>query len=572
MTSAEPAGTPAKNYRHVETVLSLKNWTMARNLSYAAGYLSVAGGVFALPLVLSSPGSGVPLMVVIGVLAVAGVAWGGYCQGRCHSIELVYVGAEGMRASLRAGTWTFFEELPSEQDGWRCGPLADEGPGALGLVARSLPNSWAGAARPGHIGPTTWRAGAAVTWMPLEVDVPRLAFIPKGMDPEALGVKDAEVDVSSLKLMNRWRVFASEADSVAAVMTPEMVTILNTAHPFPRAFFAEGSRALSVADAQAAKDGFARMSNVLLDFALALAPRRVVGERLPERTPAELDEAYTRAAVGNIVSSSRVYARMGMVVLVSMTMGASALLAFAMGAGFLSEDGRREWLSGPAPAYSGAFAVACVVFVLAWRAMSRARRTEKDFARQVVGVARSRGWALTARASDLEEGWTRKPFSRVQRMRWGPAALGDYVGGTAGVASVEGDIGIGAWAPRLFASRVAWVDTGVELPHMDFLREGFSTRVAKLCGGSDLDVESYAFNATWRIRTDDARAAHGLLQPTMIALLTDIADEGVAYHLDGTRVVMWDDGRKSTVDLARRLELVERFVAALPGFLKSQRT
>jgi hypothetical protein len=58
----------------------------------------------------------------------------------------------------------------------------------------------------------------------------------------------------------------------------------------------------------------------------------------------------------------------------------------------------------------------------------------------------------------------------------------------------------------------------------------------------------------------------------MIALLTEIADEGVAYHLDGTRVVMWDDGRKSSVDLARRVELVERFVAALPGFLKSPRT
>lgn len=553
-------------------VASRKSWEMARNLSYLAGYLAVAGGVFVLPLVVTSPGSGIPLETAIVIVAIAGLAWGGYCQRRRNSTEPVYVGAEGMRASLRAGTWSIFEKMPAEQEGWRCGPLAALGPDALGPVAQSLPDHWVGVVPAGHLGPATWRAGAALAWMPLEVEVPRLAFIPPGMDPKALAVEDPEIDVTSWKLMNRWRVFSSDPGAVESVMTPEMVMVLNTARSFPRAFFAEGSRALAVADARATQDGFARMSSVLFRFALALGPRKRAGKILPERSSSQLDKAYASAAVGDIVSSSRFYLRVGMVAIIAITVGASALLALVVGANLAPADGGRSWLMGRAAAYGGSLGVSLVVFVIAWRAMSRAKRTEESFALQVLEVARNREWTILARAAELETGWMRKPFSRVHRMRWGPAALGQVPGGTAGVASVEGDIGVGAWAPRLFASRVAWADTGVELPRMDFLREGFSTGVAKLCGGSDLDVESYAFNALWRIRTEDARAAHALLQPTMIALLTDIADEGVAYHLDGTRVVMWDDGSNSTVDLERRLELVERFVAALPTFLKSPRT
>jgi len=572
LTEVLPAGSPATAAQNGELAASRRGWQLSRNLSYSVGYLAIAVAVAALPLIVSSPGIGCPLAALSAIVAISGLAWGGYSQARYDSIELSFVGEPALRAMTRHSTWRLFERVPPEQEGWRCGPLASFAHHALGPVAWATPDRWIGVANAGHVAPGVWGVGAALAWGPLEGEVPRLAFVPPGIDPLALAVEDAELDVTEWALLDGWRVFSSDPDAVATAMTPELVTLLNTVRPFPMAFFAEGLRTLALADANVAKGGFSDLSAAAFDLAMALGPRKRAGDLVPERSAAELDKAYARASVGELVSSSRVYSRIGFVVLVSMVAGASALLAMAVEANYGPGGGTRGSRMVPIAVYLAALGVSWVVFAIAWRAMRRVRRTEESFALQVVGIARDKGWTILARAADLETGWTRKPFSRVQRMRWGPAAVGNVPGGTAGVASVEGDVGIGAWAPRLFASRVAWADTGVELPRMDFLREGFSTRVAKLCGGSDLDVESYDFNTVWRIRTDDARAAHGLLQPTMIALLTEIADEGVAYHLDGTRVVVWDDGRNTAVDLARRVELVERFVAALPGFLRSPRT
>ncbi|WP_291377682.1 hypothetical protein [Demequina sp.] len=54
----------------------------------------------------------------------------------------------------------------------------------------------------------------------------------------------------------------------------------------------------------------------------------------------------------------------------------------------------------------------------------------------------------------------------------------------------------------------------------------------------------------------------------MISFLTEVADEGLAFHVDGDRVLLWDDGRRVDVDLARRMELIERFVGAPPSYLR----
>lgn|GEM_PF-1562273 len=572
MTDATSAGSPATASQEAARAASRRSWQLSKNLSYSAGYLAVAVAVAALPLIAASPVAGYPVVTASVILAIVGLSWGGYSQLRYSSIENVFVGEAGLREMARHSAWRLFEEAPADQEGWRCGPLAATPPSALGPVAWSTPHRWIGVVPAGHVASGTWSDGAALAWDPLEVEVPHLAFIPPGIDPEVLAVEGAEVDVASWELLDRWRVFSSDPDAAVAVMTPELITVLNTVRPFPMAFFVEGLRALALADARVAKGGFSDLSSAAFDLAMALGPRKLAGKLVPERSAAELKKAYARASVGKLVSSSRVYSRVGFVVVVSMVASAAALLALAIVANFGPDDGTRASRMAPVTVYLTVLGVSWLAFIIALRAMSRVRRTQNELALQVVEVARIKGWTILARAADLEAGWTRKPFARVQRMRWAPAALGKVAGGTAGVASVEGDIGIGAWAPRLFTSRVAWADAGVELPRMDFLREGFSTRVAKLCGGSDLDLESYDFNTLWRIRTDDARAAHGLLQPTMIALLTEIADEGVAYHLDGTRVVMWDDGRNSSVDLARRVELVERFVAALPGFLKTPQT
>jgi hypothetical protein len=210
---------------------------------------------------------------------------------------------------------------------------------------------------------------------------------------------------------------------------------------------------------------------------------------------------------------------------------------------------------------------------LRWR-----RRTERRFkqrqerAAQALGaIAAARRWLYVQRDLALEQGWIRPPFSLARSLWAVPAAYTGTSWGRLGLAYIEADVSRGRALTRFFTSRVVWAEVGARLPDVTFMREDFATWLVKRCGGSDLDVESYAFNRLWRVRTDDPRAVHGMLQPTMIALLTDLADEGISFHLDGHRVLLWDDGRDATVDLEHRVELIQRFVAALPSFLRPNR-
>lgn len=544
-------------------------WQVSTIASYIGGYLAVAVGASVVPAVASTPSSCVVWGGVAVLFAIIGLGWGAYSRARYHALAPQDVGAAGLRATAAHSDWTLYEELPDGEAGWKCGPVASASELEVRPVGWSSPDDWIGFTAGRGWVPPSWDQGAALAWNALEQPAPAMAFLPAGIDAKALGVTGTELDMAGYHLMIPWRVFADDPVAGAAAISPELIKALNTLTPFTAAYFVESSRAIAVADAREVKGGFADLSYGLFEIVSALGPRRLMGDLLDERTPAELDEAYRRAAVGGIRAASRTYARMGLVCLVSVVAGFSAMAGAALMYRSRSRDTDGSELVVPTMAYGAILLGAIAAFAVAWALLRRAMRSQERLALDVMDVARARGWSMVARSPELEVGWTRSPFSRVQRMRWAPVAHGASGGCTAGVAYVEGDTGIGAWAPRLFASRVAWADVGVELPRMDFLREGFSARVAKLCGGTDLDVESYAFNALWRIRAEDPRAAHALLQPGMIALLTRIADEGVAYHLDGTRVALWDDGRNSSVDLARRVELVEEFVAALPGFLRA---
>jgi len=65
-----------------------------------------------------------------------------------------------------------------------------------------------------------------------------------------------------------------------------------------------------------------------------------------------------------------------------------------------------------------------------------------------------------------------------------------------------------------------------QTPEVEFVPDGFTGRLAAIAGATDLDVESAAFNARWRVRAKDHRRTHALLTPTVIGALLEPALAG----------------------------------------------
>jgi hypothetical protein len=151
-----------------------------------------------------------------------------------------------------------------------------------------------------------------------------------------------------------------------------------------------------------------------------------------------------------------------------------------------------------------------------------------------------------------------------------PAAQGEGTWGPAGVAYLEADRRIGPIAVSAFTSRMAWTRIPGGALRVAFIREDFSQKVAKLLGGEDVDVESHEFNQRWRVRADDPRDAHALLNPRVIEALLQIGDSHVAFTIAGDRAVLWDDGSEADVDLNARVSTLESLVGAIAPYLRGR--
>lgn len=113
--------------------------------------------------------------------------------------------------------------------------------------------------------------------------------------------------------------------------------------------------------------------------------------------------------------------------------------------------------------------------------------------------------------------------------------------------------------------QVTLVELPVTLPRLDLVPEGLGTHAAKAFGGSDVDVESHAFNRRWRVIASDQRYAHAILDPRMIDRLLQSDLEGLSIRIDGGAMLLWSPGRRGTEDLARRLSALTSVARRIPA-------
>ncbi len=380
-----------------------------------------------------------------------------------------------------------------------------------------------------------------------------------------------EINLDEYDLILPWRAFGS-VEECAEVFTQRMVAFLNTEGDAGAAIQFEPHRVVVWSDRGGAIDEIDRFDSLASSCVLALPNYiRAGGDRpsTPSRRNPVAEKVYEQQAkLGRLESTSKIRSRLFGTVLISVYVGTAPVIAFAIyilgGVPFRGD-------SAGVLATGILFALVVVTVVPFWVsdvAMKRLDAKQEAIAREVRDVASDANLIYSPRAHALEERWTRPPFSVLKNVGAAPSASALRAWGSLGVAYIEGDYGAGLLLFKAFQSRVAWAQVNGGLPRMDLVREGFASRAAKLVGGAELDTESYEFNELWRIKTDHPQEAHAMLEPRMIDFLTTTAERGIAIHLDGDRVVIWDDGSDDTIDLAARMKLVERFVECLPSQLR----
>ena len=406
-------------------------------------------------------------------------------------------------------------------------------------------------------------------------DVPQVDVYPEVFD----GVlpRSALVPLTHPALNDPWYVRPSEADAGRATLTPAAIDALNSYAQDHVAVAVRGRSVTAWTDGDFAsvdREFLGRLSSALYAATGSLHGSGA-SDPSDDNAADATEDAEQAVSVGRLQGDSAARAagdNRNMAGL--LTTGLAAILAVVTWV-----DGRSTSATSAAPGSAGAnkasdwMVPACVALFLAVLG-ALVMRFARDYdgrkravAVQALALARGRGWRFRQRDVDVERGWVTPPFSRVSRLTASPSASAVSASGLhLGVAYLEGDLGVWPFL-KVFSSRAVWAQLPGVSPKVDLVREGFATSLAKLVGGTDVDVESYAFNKKWRVKADSASDAHALLAPTVIDVLNDVAEQCVAFRLDGSRVVLWDDGTAKDVDLPARLALVERFARAVPAFL-----
>jgi len=141
---------------------------------------------------------------------------------------------------------------------------------------------------------------------------------------------------------------------------------------------------------------------------------------------------------------------------------------------------------------------------------------------EALEFARTNGWTFEPQLSGLFAPLSTLPFTATEI-----AYTNVVTGRFGGFECFDGDF---EWRKRIDKDttisgrhRVAAVRMADELPRVMLVPEGLTSRLAKAFGGADNDFESSTFNREWRVLADDAKVAHDMLNPRVLARLESMA-------------------------------------------------
>lgn len=214
----------------------------------------------------------------------------------------------------------------------------------------------------------------------------------------------------------------------------------------------------------------------------------------------------------------------------------------------------------PATAVLAALALVGAALVAAGAWWFQRRRRE-----QLVAWAQAAGWSWSPRDPGLGLATlhTGRPFGQGRGRTVTEVLTGTYEGHRAVSFTYAWSTGSGD-DEREHRAHVVGVALPAYLPTLELTAEGLGARVAKALGARDLQLESAAFNAAYRVDTADPRTAHAILHPRMLERLLRSDAVGLAWRIEGTWLLSWEPGVTDTERIAPRLGVLSAVVRGIP--------
>lgn len=199
----------------------------------------------------------------------------------------------------------------------------------------------------------------------------------------------------------------------------------------------------------------------------------------------------------------------------------------------------------------------------AWnvRVHGRHERAMARFARQI------EGWEYTYASSHYRGRFRAFPFGFGRDARDVDVVRGPYNGFSCASFTHQYEEGKEGETNVLRTWQIDMVDLPYPLATVDIVPDDLIARFAKLLGGQDIDFESAAFNARWRVKAGDAKYAHDIVHPRLMERLLWSDAEGMAIRIEGSAVYAWTVERRGPEDLARRLGVLTAVARRIPEFV-----
>lgn len=199
---------------------------------------------------------------------------------------------------------------------------------------------------------------------------------------------------------------------------------------------------------------------------------------------------------------------------------------------------------------------AAIIGLVLWAAGRR-----RDFLRARAHAAAQYGWFQVPPSP-----WLSEVAGRVyQRGRPGEMVAGDFRGRgmcaldyTYTTTSSNGE----TTTTTTHQVHLVALNLPVALPPLTLTKDsGFK----RMFGGRDLELESKAFNDTFRISCADDRYAHAVLHPRMMEWM--LYNPGLEWQFAGNALVSWGTGSWTVPDTLARLEAMNRLIDLIPPFV-----
>lgn len=183
--------------------------------------------------------------------------------------------------------------------------------------------------------------------------------------------------------------------------------------------------------------------------------------------------------------------------------------------------------------------------------------------------AQSNGWTWTAEDNSWTERWDGSPFGEGDHRRANNVVHGerhrrtivafDYSYQTHSTDSK------GNRTTTTHRYGVCAMGMPAELPRLQVTHENLLTRIGGALGRDDIELESEDFNRKFRVSCPDRKFATDVLHPRQMDML--LQKGVVAWRMEGSDLLCWDDGQHSPAQVLERLSLLDDILDGIPSFV-----